>query len=463
MTYPPGVRIAFHNRLAGSWLDLADYVGIRPHEQNGFARGEEPHAIWDWLSNRGRLDDLHAALTAIGREDLARVLRSGQAGPDAAGLLHDNSALAAELSHYSGLASEPGEEFIGRRSLLERLAATLDDPRFPSGYVVIGGEPGVGKTALLAALAREGKLVRHYNSALAGVTSAEKFLRNVCARLILKYHLPYDRLPEDVTADGATLLRLLEEAAAKDQRVVVAVDAVDEAAASATGNPLFLPSALPPGVIFVLTVRDLNGIELFVDDRRDLLIDGRDAEGRTDAREYIGAFLARHATVMTGRLAGLGLDEAAFTSLLAERSEGNFLYLRHVLWSVRECGLGGDSCDTLTALPHGLQAYYRHLEQQFTVHGHGGISPERQFAILAVLALWPRPMPAERLARFAGESLETTRTVLRWWSGFLTTSVTGGENHFALAHASFAGFVTSRQDMSLVRAKMEKAIEGSML
>ncbi|HLX51091.1 MAG TPA: AAA family ATPase [Streptosporangiaceae bacterium] len=460
MTYPPGVRIAFHNRLAASWLDLADYVGIRPHEQNGFARGEEPHAIWDWLSDRGRLDDLHAALTAIGREDLARVLRSGQAGPDGAGLQCDNSALAAELSHFSGLAGEPDDEFIGRRSLLERLAATLDDPRFPSGYVVIGGEPGVGKTALLATLARRGKLVHHYNSALAAVTSAEKFLRNVCARLILKYHLPYDRLPEDVAADGATLLRLLEEAA-KDQRVVVAVDAVDEVAASTTGNPLFLPSALPPGVIFVLTVRDLNGIELFVDDRRDLLIDGRDAEGRADAREYIDTFLARHAEIMTTRLAELGLDAAAFTGLLAERSEGNFLYLRHVLWSVRERRPDGSAM--LTSLPAGLRAYFPYLEQRSSACGHGGIAPERQFAILAVLAVWPRPLTAGRLALFAGESVETTRTVLSWWSGFLTTSAAGGQTRFALAHTSFADYVCGRLDMGMVRARMEKAIEGSLL
>lgn len=462
MTYPSAVRVAFHTRLAGSWPDLADYVGIRPHEQNGFARGEEPHAIWDWLSDRGRLDDLHVALTAIGREDLARILRCGQAGPEGAGLLCDNSALAAELSHFNGPAGDGDGEFIGRRTLLERLAATLDDPRFPSGYVVIGGEPGVGKTALLTELARRGKLVRHYNSALAGVTSPEKFLRNVCARLILKYRLPYDRLPEDVAVDGATLLRLLEEAA-KEQQVVVAVDAVDEAAASATGNPLFLPSALPPGVIFVLTVRDLNGVELFADDRRDLLIDGRDAEGRADAREYTEAFLDRHATVMTARLAALGLDARAFTDLLAERCEGNFLYLWHVLRSVRERRLGGDSAGALLSLPYGLQAYYPHLEQQFTLHGHGGIAPERQFAILAVLAVWPRPLPARQLALFAGESVETTRTVLRWWSGFLSTSVAGGQTRFALAHASFAGYACGRLDMSMVRARMEKAIEGSLL
>jgi hypothetical protein len=325
--------------------------------------------------------------------------------------------------------------------------------------VVIGGEPGVGKTALLAELARQGKLVRHYNSVLAGVTSAEKFLRNVCARLILKYHLPYDRLPGDVAADGATLLRLLEEAA-RDQQVVVAVDAVDEAVGSTTGNPLCLPSALPPGVVFVLTVRDLNGVELFTGDRRDLLIDGRDPEGRADAREYIGAFLSRHATVMPARLAGLGLDAAAFTDLLAERCEGNFLYLRHALRSVREGRLGGSA--TLAALPAGLRAYYPYLEQQFTVHGHGGIAPERQFAILAVLAVWPRPLPARRLALFAGESVATTRSVLGWWSGFLAASVAGDQARFALAHASFADYVRSRVDMGMVRARMEEAIEGSL-
>jgi hypothetical protein len=459
MSYSPEARLEFHARLAESWLDLADYVGIRPREQNGFTRGEEPRTIWNWLSNRGQLGDLPAALTAIGREDLARVFRAGGGAPVPVGPPYDDSALRAATVDFGTLIAERTEDFVGRRGLRERLASTLDDPGFPSGYVIVGGEPSIGKTALLATLVRQGELVHHFNSVLTGVTSTDKFLRNVCARLILKYRLPFERLPEDVASDSATLLMLLEESA-RSQRVVVAVDAIDETSGNGPGNRLFLPPALPPGVFFILTLRDPDGIGLYVDERRDLLIDERDPESRSDAREYILTFLARYGAAMARRLTALDMSEAKFTGMLTERSEGNFMYLRHVLRSVRDRTLGGTDSGALTTLPRGLQAYYAHLEQQLTQHG--ATAPERQLAILAVLATWPEPLPAPRLALFAGEPLDATRTVLRRWAGFLNPSEVGGETRFALYHPSFRDFLAGRLDMGDVRTRIETAIEKSM-
>jgi hypothetical protein len=454
MSYPPAARLEFHVRLAENWRDLADYVGIRPREQNEFGRGEEPRAIWNWLSNRGQLSDLPAALTAIGREDLARVFRSGGVALGSADTLYDSSALRAATVDFGALIAERTEDFVGRRGLLERLASLLDDPRFPSGYVVIGGEPGVGKTALLATLVRQGELVHHFNGVFTGVSSADKLLPSVCAQLILKYKLPYERLPQDVASDSATLLMLLAESA-RGQRVVVAID---EASGDGTGNRLVLPPALPRDVFFILTSRDTGSIGLYVDERRNLPFSERDPESRSDAREYIVAFLARHRAAMEPRLTAFGMSRAAFTSLLAERSVGNFMYLRYVLRSVRDQTLGGTDADALTTLPCGLKAYYAHLERQLTRHG---AEPERQLAVLAVLATWPEPLSAQRLALFAGERLDTTHAVLRRWAGLLSLSVTGGEPRFALYHPSFRDFLAGRLDMSDVRTRIETAIEKS--
>jgi hypothetical protein len=67
---------------------------------------------------------------------------------------------------------------------------------------------------------------------------------------------------------------------------------------------------------------------------------------------------------MTRRLGELGVREAEFTDTVADRSEGNFMYLRHVLRGIRYGTLGGIDPDGITELPRGLRAYYAHLEKQ---------------------------------------------------------------------------------------------------
>jgi len=68
------VKIEVCRLLGDDWEELADYVGIQPHEKARFARGEEPRRIWEWLEVRRHLPDLPEALTAIGRDDLQALL-----------------------------------------------------------------------------------------------------------------------------------------------------------------------------------------------------------------------------------------------------------------------------------------------------------------------------------------------------------------------------------------------------
>src|SRR5262249_22472475 len=157
------------------------------------------------------------------------------------------------------------------------------------------------------------------------------------------------------TAHGGVLLDLLGRAAAGSDRVLVAVDAIDEAvAAESAENRLFLPPALPPGVFFVVTMRDPEDVELYVDEPRHLPLLEADVETQADIREYIAAFLRRNRQAMNRRLGELGVREAEFAETLADRSEGNFMYLRHVLRGIRYRTLGGIDLDGIDELPRGL-------------------------------------------------------------------------------------------------------------
>jgi hypothetical protein len=79
------VRIEFAQRLGTSWQELADFLGVAPHERAQFPQGREPSAIWEWLALRGRLKELPDGLAGIGRADLAELIRaSGAATSDQA-------------------------------------------------------------------------------------------------------------------------------------------------------------------------------------------------------------------------------------------------------------------------------------------------------------------------------------------------------------------------------------------
>ena len=442
--------LEFYDRLGDSWEDLADVLEIPRRTVRAFKPGHEAREIWHWLVERGRQDCLPPALTEIGREDLAALMAAGPVGK-----------IAADVTDFSALIGEHTEEFVGRRRFSERLWGALGDDAFGSGYLFVHGEPGIGKTALLAKLVRERNLIHHFNSVLVGITSREHFLRNICAQLILCYELPDERFPADARSDGGVLRDLLSRAAARSDRVIVAVDAIDEAVAAENAeNRLFLPPALPPGVFFVVTMRDPEDVELYVDESRHLPLLEADAENQADIREYIAAFLGRHRRAMTRRLGELGVQEAEFAETLADRSEGNFMYLRHVLRGIRYGTLGGVDPDGIDELPRGLLAYYRHLERQLL--RRTGDDPEKELAILGVLAAWPSPLTRQRLAHFAGESVTLTGAVLRRWSPFLNRVRTGQAPGYALYHASFRDFLAERLDMDAVRERIEAAIEAEL-
>ena len=196
--------LEFYERLGDSWEDLADVLEIPRRTVRTFKQGHEAREIWRWLVERERQDRLPRALTEIGREDLAALMAAGPV-----------RKIAADVTDFTALIDEHTAEFVGRRRFSERLWAALDDDAFGSGYLFVHGEPGIGKTALLAKLVRERNMVHHFNSALLGVTSREHFLRNVCAQLIPRYELPYERLPADATYHSGVLLDLLSRAAGR--------------------------------------------------------------------------------------------------------------------------------------------------------------------------------------------------------------------------------------------------------
>ncbi|MHC5763932.1 AAA family ATPase, partial [Nostoc sp.] len=170
--------------------------------------------------------------------------------------------LLTERTPFQSLIQDKTEDFVGRKYAFNAIQAFIE--AHSKGYFTIIGDPGMGKSAILAKYVQDTGCIAHFNMQLQGLNRADQFLESVCKQLVKLYQLPYDPLPSNATRDGEFLGQLLDEVAQKrnGKPVVIAVDALDEvdSASYRDANILYLPPYLPDGVYFIMTRR--RGVEV---------------------------------------------------------------------------------------------------------------------------------------------------------------------------------------------------------
>lgn len=359
-------------------------------------------------------------------------------------LLSDASRL--KPLDFEPLVDERTRNFVGRDFIFRAIDELLEDPGFSSGYILIRGEPGIGKTALLSQLVRTRGYVHHFNIAPENIRSVRTFLQNVCAQLIVRYELDHATVPEEATQDSAFLGQLLTEAAAKsgDQPVVVLVDALDEAedgGLDAAANRLYLPKVLPRGVFFVLTSREQMDFRLNVDHREDLYLRDVDPQNLEDVRTYVRNFLQAHQQEMAARITAWSIDADAFTELITDKSQGNFMYLVHVLEDIRTGRLSPETIDNIQDLPRGLREYYQRHWRSMRAQDRDRF--ERIYEpVLRILATVREPVTINSVEEWSNVAPPRIREVIQDWRPFLNEERSAtGELLYRVYHASFQDFL----------------------
>jgi hypothetical protein len=346
------------------------------------------------------------------------------------------------ISEFHTLIAERLQTFVGREFVLSAVKEILGKTEFPSGYVLIRGEPGIGKTAVMCHLVRENGYLHHFNIAPQNIRSTRAFLENVCAQLIVRYKLGHTEIPASAGEDSSFLSQLLVEAAAStNEPLVILVDALDEAEDGINGaNRLFLPPTLPDRVYFVVSSREQMDYRLAVDRREDIYIRDDDPANLADVRLYVKQFLEHYEERMDGRLVDWTLTPEAFTEEIAERSQGNFMYLVHVLSDIRDGRLDPKSIQDIQNLPRGLQAYYqRHWR---TMRNRDAERFERIFEpILRLLAAVREPVSLEYLEELTDLDPARIREVIEQWRPFLNEIAERDERLFRVYHLSFQDFL----------------------
>jgi hypothetical protein len=328
------------------------------------------------------------------------------------------------------------EEFSGR----EWLEADLD--RFLSerdcGVWLLVGEAGVGKTTFLAHLVRERRYLHFFAEQAPGEAGVTRALQSLAAQLVSRYRLePYasrERLSPTLAAAPDFLERLLDQAAERltaGEKLVIVVDALDEAGLGSNGNVLGLPKSLPPGVFLVLSQRPVSVPLHTYPYPRTVSLSPGDPHNLADVATYLRGVARRPA--VAGQLRARGYSEDRFVQVLQEKSAGNWMYLSFI---VREIQEGQRSPLDLEGLPLGLVGYYAEY------WGRWRRQPEwdRLYApLLAALAAAREAASLEQLRRWAGldvEEYRLKRLLQEEWAAFLFAS----EGRYRLYHASLQDF-----------------------
>lgn len=268
------------------------------------------------------------------------------------------------IRQFKTLVIERTRDFVGRDFVFRSIDRSLNLPDRSSGYIVIRGEPGIGKTALMAQLVKTRDYVHHFNISTQNIRSHRVFLANVCSQLIVRYDLEHNSLPPDATEDSGHLVKLLDEVAGKtnSKPVVVLVDALDEAqdiGLPAEANRLFLPSSLPEGVFFVITTREEHDSRLAADRIEEIYLRDGDPLNYADIQRYVTNFVRSSRQAMAACFEAWNVAEDEFVQIVTEKSQGNFMYLVYVLPEIREGKLGKEFLANIRDLPAGLLAYYQ--------------------------------------------------------------------------------------------------------
>ncbi len=346
-------------------------------------------------------------------------------------------------TQFQSLIADKTEGFVGREYVFDAIEAFIANN--PKGYFTLIGDPGQGKSAILAKYVQDTGCIAHFNVLLQSPNRADQFLESVCRQLIERYELDYDPLPPNATRDGEVLGQLLDEVAQKsdDQAVIIAVDALDEVDAASyrdAANILYLPVYLPDDVYFILTRR--RGVEVpltsFAPIQTLNLLDLQ-TDSERDVRTYIGNRVNSSGNLRQ-QIDRRRETITEFTNKIAEKSETNFMYLRYVLLDI-ESGWYQDL--TLEQFPQGLQGYYEFHWRRMGMTADP--LPVEKIKIVYILGEVREPVSRRKICNFSGEDEYAVQQVLNEWKQFLH-ELMKEEKRYSVYHASFRDFL-HRQDI----------------
>ncbi|MEG5171381.1 NACHT domain-containing protein [Microcoleus sp. B3-D7] len=344
---------------------------------------------------------------------------------------------------FRSLIEEKIRRFCGRGFVFETFQQFITEN--PHGYFTIVGDAGMGKSSIVAKYVSEHKSPCYFNILVERRNRPELFLKSIRRQLIDRY-----QLPKSEDADLPTLLAQVAGKLTAGDRLVIAIDALDEVEQEPGGNLLHLPKNLPNHVYFLLTRRPYSL------DKKRLLVDVPEKEldlrdekyvnfNQEDIKEYIRFVINTDSDYKDGLknwIQTRKVPDTTFVEEVANKSENNFMYLRYVLPAIAK----GDYNDlSLRQLPDGLQEYYQNHWVRMGIDAKPGQLMEIVLYILLEIAT---PIPYDMIAGIAKvDQCDVGKVLEDEWVEYLKKQNVEGEICYTIYHASFLDFLKAKREM----------------
>jgi len=366
--------------------------------------------------------------------------------------------------------------FIGREWLLREVDDFLQQES--EHYLVIIGEPGIGKSAFAAHLTRTRKIhAYHFCTAReAGTLDPIAFVRSLSYQLAhtLPDFASHLIAQEAVKIDASQEIRQMQGGTAYNvyiERLIAQTHSADEAFQHLVREPLKTWAlAQPAGRKVILLIDALDeGIRLerhpnipdLIDSARDLpasvywLLTSRPGEYFTvfpgkrvvmkddstknieDVREYVGKMLAETPKATDS-------DTAALRDKLVQHSSGNFLYLYYLLSALREDNDSRQLSAIPDRLPVGLDGVYREFLDRWLKYKTKDEWHQIYRPVLGVLTVVREALDFATLVNLSGVGAQEVSDTISALSQFLDILDEDASIRYRIYHTSFADFLNDR-------------------
>jgi hypothetical protein len=353
---------------------------------------------------------------------------------------------------FTAFLEEKRRHFVGRQWLFDEIEAWSARGREPA--LLVKGDPGAGKSAIVAELIHRnpGGRVLAYHCCQANVSDTlqpGRFVRNLVAILVSRVTGFSSRLSAPATQGAlaeadrdpvlafrrAVLDPLAPPEGEKPGVRYLVIDALDEALAQKDGKTIVdvlvkEVEHLPAGIRIVATTRKEQAVLSRLAGLRALELDAQSPDNRKDIEDYIVTRLED--SELAVRLRGSGRSASEVQRVLANKSEGNFLYVQQALQGIERDTYDFDSLDKL---PPGLGGLYQGF---FERHFPSATSYEDAQRVLQVVTAAREPLTQEQIA---GATRLDARKVVPGTLATLASYLSNREGRYAVYHQSFADWL----------------------
>lgn len=353
------------------------------------------------------------------------------------------------------------KHFVGREWLLDMVDSFLLN--HDQGYFILESEAGFGKTAFLAWLIRKRGYIHNFCELTPGLNNIGNCLKNLASQLALAYDLnDGGLLPTDVASRPDYLYGMLEKAAEQresGEKIVLVVDALDEAGTLKGQNVLGLPKVLPKGVFIVVSQRSV-GVTLNIDTAIISHFVCRLSDYKEKHEEDIRRFL--YDATIRPRIAALLKEQnctsGKFVTTLIEKCQWVWIYLHYVIPEIES---GERLISDLDSLPEGLLNYYIEYWARWRENDQWQWY-ESYLPLLATLAAAQESISVEKLKVWTSSRMPEKmlrRLLKEQWRPYLIIYLHDGQERYRFYHQSLQDLFSGRVKRENLSTAAESFLE----